>query len=136
MTPYTALLLRSELELRATLDAHEERKRKFALHFSMSEWADRFHRQTDMYAALQRTLGVDDALMARVHRRGRWYLIPDAALYPTLQACIDATLAELAADVRSYQGEVAFAERNNKRRRAAPERVQPARASKWARVGA
>jgi hypothetical protein len=125
MTPYTSLLLRSELELRAALDAHAEWERKFALRFSMSEWADRFRRQTDMYAALQRTLGADDALMARVHRRGRWYLIPDAALYPTLQAYMDATLAELAADVRSHQGEVAFAER-----------VQPARASKRARVGA
>jgi hypothetical protein len=95
-----------------------------------------------MYAALQRTLDVDDALMKRVLRRGRWYLVPDTS-YPTLQAYIDATHAALAADVRAYQAEVAAAEAAHSRRRraqlkakraaAAPERAPPPRASKRAR---
>jgi hypothetical protein len=110
----------------------------------MYEWANDFHRQADMYAALQRTLDVDDALMKRVLGRYRWYLVPDAS-YPSLQAYIDATHAALVADVCTYQAEVAAAEAaHRKRRRAelkakraaaappAPERVQPTRASKRA----
>ena len=123
-------------------EAHEGWQSAYALRFSMYEWASAFHRHADMYAALQRTLGVDDALMKRVLRRYRWYLDPDTC-YPTLQAYIDATYAALTEDVSAYQAEVAAAEAaRRKRRRAelkaeraaaappAPERVQPPREAK------
>jgi hypothetical protein len=129
-------------------EAHEGWQSAYALRFSMYEWANDFHRQADMYTALQSTLDVDDALMKSVLRRYRWYLVPDAS-YPSLQAYIDATNAALVTDVRTYQAEVATAEAAHcKRRRAAlktkraadappaPERAQPTRASKRARASA
>ena len=129
-------------------EAHEGWQIAYALRFSMYEWASAFHRHADKYAAIQRTLGVDDAVMKRVLRRNNWYLDPDTC-YPTLQAYIDATGASLVADVRAYQAEVAAAEAaHRKRRREAlkadraaaappvPERAQPARASKRARGSA
>jgi hypothetical protein len=114
----------------------------------MYGWADNFNRQADMYAALQHTLDVDDALMARVHKRGRWYLIPDN-FYLDLQAYIDATHAALVADVRAYQAEdttfeAAHSRHSSKELKAertagppAPARARPrARASKRARGSA
>ena len=86
--------------------------------------------------------------MARVHKMRRWYLHP-SAIYPSLEAYIDATYATLAAYVRVYQAEVAAAEAAHRKPRRAelkaerasapsptPERAQPARASKRARAGA
>jgi hypothetical protein len=129
-------------------EAHEGWQSAYALRFSMYEWASAFHRHADRYAALQRTLGVDDAVMKRVLRRYNWYLDPDTS-YPTLQAYIDATHAALTADVSAYQAEVAAAEAaHRKRRRAelkaeraaeppsAPERVKPPREAKRARASA
>ena len=128
-------------------EAHEGWQSAYALRFSMYEWASAFHGHADRYAALQRTLGVDDAVMKRVLRRYNWYLDPDTS-YPTLQAYIDATHAALTADVSAYQAEVAAAEAaHRKRRRAelkaeraaeppAPERAQPTYASKRARGSA
>jgi hypothetical protein len=122
--------------------AHEGWQSAYALRFSMYEWASAFHRHADKYAAIQRTLGVDDAVMKRVLRRNNWYLDPDTC-YPTLQAYIDATYAALTEDVSAYQAEVAAAEAaRRKRRRAelkaeraaatppAPKRVQPPREAK------
>jgi hypothetical protein len=129
------------------LEAYDEWKRAYALRFSMYEWADNFHRQADMCAELQRTLDVDDALMARVHKRGRWYLIPYNS-YLDLQADIDVTHAALVADVCTYHAEdAAFEAAHRKRRREAlkaeraaappaPARTQPPRASKRARGSA
>jgi hypothetical protein len=93
-------------------------------------------------------IGVSDWMMARVHARRNWYLLPDNS-YESLEAYIDATRAALVADVRAYQAEVAaFESAHRKRRREAlkaecaaaaspvPERAQPARASKRTRGSA
>jgi hypothetical protein len=108
----------------------------------MRQWAFNTEEQADMCVELERQLGVPDYVMARVHKMCRWYLHP-SAIYPSLEANINATRAAIAADVRVYQAEVAAAEAaHRKRRREAlkakrapepPARAQPARASKRTR---
>ena len=128
----------------ARTDANAECKR--ALLQSMYAWAFNREAQADVCIEVGRARGVPDWLMARVHGRRNWYLIPDVSTYPTLQAYIDASYAALAADVRAYQAEVAAAQAaERKRRRAelkaeraaeptsAPERAQSTRATKRAR---
>jgi hypothetical protein len=86
--------------------------------------------------------------MVRVYARHYWYLLPDNS-YASLEAYIDAMRAALAADVRTYQAEVAAAEAAHRKRRRealkaeraaaaapAPERAPPARASKRTRGSA
>jgi hypothetical protein len=73
------------------------------------QWAFNTQEQVDMCVEVERELDVPDWLMARVHKRRFWYLHP-SAIYPSLEAYIDATRAALVADVRVYQAEVAAAE--------------------------
>ena len=121
-------------------EAHAECKR--ALLQSMYAWAFNREAQADVCIEVGRARGVPDWLMARVHGRSNWYLLPDNS-YESLEANIDATRAALVADVRAYQAEVAAAEAVHRkcRREAlkaeraaaeppAPERAQPPRASK------
>jgi hypothetical protein len=75
-----------------------------------------FPPQVDLCVEVERELGVPDWLMARVHKRRFWYLHP-SAIYPSLEAYIDATHAALVADVRVYQAEVATAEAAHRKRR-------------------
>jgi hypothetical protein len=75
-----------------------------------------FPPQVDLCVEVERELGVPDWLMARVHKRRFWYLHP-SAIYPSLEAYIDATHAALVADVRVYQAEVAAAEAAHRKRR-------------------
>ena len=100
-----------------------------------------------MCANLEDTFDMDDTLMSRIHKRRGWYLVPDASIYTTLEAYIDASYAAMRADVRAYQAEVAAAEAAHRKRRRAelkaeratepvPERAQPVRASKRARASA
>ena len=115
---------------------------------AMNDFANDKWQQTEMCVEVEGILdGVDDALMTRVLRRRCWYLVPDADLYPTLEAYIDAFYDALRADVRAYQAEVAAAEAAHRKHSRAelkaeravepvPERVQPARASKGARASA
>ena len=115
---------------------------------AMRKWANDEWQQIEMCVEVEGILdGVDDALMTRVLRRRGWYLVPNVSTFPTLQAYINASYAALAADVRTYQAEVAAAEAAHRKRRRAelkaeranepgPERAQPARASKRARTGA
>jgi len=135
------------LPMLPALESYEEWKRARALVDSMYAWAEDKAEQTEMCANLEDTFDMDDALMSRIHKRRGWYLVPDAALYPTLEAYIDASYAAMRADVRAYQAEVAAAEAAHRKRRRAelkaeratervPERAQPARASKRARAGA
>jgi hypothetical protein len=70
---------------------------------------DNHYEEMDMCIEVERELGVPDWLMARVHARRNWYLLPDNS-YESLEANIDATRAALVADVRAYQAEVAAAE--------------------------
>jgi hypothetical protein len=132
----------------ARLDAYEEWERELLK--SMNRWANDEWQQIEMCVEVEGILdGVDDALMTRVLRRHGWYLVPNVSTYPTLQAYIDASYAALAADVRTYQAEVAAAQAaERKRRRAelkaeraaeppsAPERAQSTRAAKRARGSA
>jgi hypothetical protein len=120
-----------------------EWKRKHALRYAMQKWAtDNHYEQVDMCVKLEHELGVPDSLMARVHARRNWYLLPNNS-YERLEAYIDATRgAALVADVRVYQAEVAAAKAAHRKRRseelkaeraAEPPvlaRAQPARASK------
>ena len=135
-----------------TTDAHPDAHMaecKRALLQSMYAWAFNREAQADVCIEVGRARGVPDWLMARVHGRRNWYLIPDVSTYPTLADYIDATRAALDADVRAYQAEdAAFEAAHRKRRREAlkaeraaaappaPERAQPPRASKRARASA
>ncbi len=113
----------------------------------MRQWAFNTQEQVDMCVELERELDVPDWLMTRVHKRRRWYLHP-SAIYPSLEAYIDATHAVLVADVRAYQAEVAAAEAAHSKRRheelkaeraaepPAPARTHPTRASKRTRGSA
>jgi hypothetical protein len=110
----------------------------------MRQWVFNTDEQADMRVELERELGVPDWLMARVHKRGLWYLHP-SAIYPSLEAYVATTRAALVADVRAFQAEVAAAEAAHRKRRRealkaeraaeppAPARAQPARASKRTR---
>jgi hypothetical protein len=114
----------------------------------MHQWAFDVDAQADLREEVGRERCVPDWLMARVHARRNWYLCPNSAIYPSLEAYIDATRAALNADVLGYQAEVAASEAHRKRRREAlkaeraaaappvPERAQPPRASKRARGSA
>ena len=135
------------LAMLAVSEIYEKWKRARALVESMYAWANDIDAQADMCANLEDTFDMDDALMSRIHKRRGWYLVPDAALYPTLEAYIVASYAAMRADVRAYQAEVAAAEAAHRKRRRAelkaeratepvPERAQPARASTRARAGA
>ena len=128
----------------ARTDANAEWRR--ALLQSMYAWAYNREAQADVCIEVGRARCVPDWLMARVHGRRIWYLIPDVSTYPTLADYIDATRAALDADVRAYQAEdAAFEAAHRKRRREAlkaeraaaappaPERAQPPRAAKRAR---
>jgi hypothetical protein len=128
-------------------EIYEKWKRARALVESMYAWANNIDAQADMCANLEDTFDMDDALMSRIHKQRGWYLVPDADLYPTLEAYIDASYDAMRADVRAYQDEVAAAEAAHRKRRRAelkaeravepvPERAQPARASKGARASA
>ena len=135
------------LPMLPALESYEEWKRARALVDSMYAWAEDIDEQASMCANLEDTFDMDDALMSRIHKRRGWFLVPDAAIYPTLEAYIDASYAAMRADVRAYQAEVAAAEAAHRKRRRAelkaeratepvPERAQPARASTRARAGA
>jgi hypothetical protein len=115
----------------------------------MYAWAFNREAQADVCIEVGRERCVPDWLMARVHGRRNWYLIPSVSTYPTIGNYIDATRAALDADVRAYQAEdAAFEAAHCKRRREAlkaeraaaappaPERAQPPRASKRARASA
>ena len=129
----------------ARTDAHMAECKR-ALLQSMYAWAFNREAQADVCIEVGRARGVPDWLMARVHGRRNWYLIPSVSTYPTIGDYIDATRAALDADVPAYQAEVAAAEdAHRERRREAlkaeraaaappvPERAQPARASKRTR---
>jgi hypothetical protein len=109
----------------------------------MHQWAFDVDAQADLREEVGRERCVPDCLMARVHARRNWYLRPNSAIYPSLEAYIDATRAALDADVLAYQAEVAAAEDVHRERQRealkaeraaaeppAPERAQPPRASK------
>jgi hypothetical protein len=114
----------------------EEWDRAVARRNAMRAWLADADAHAAMCRALCAELDVPDWLMARVYARRRWYLIPDVA-YWSVEEYIGASRAGLAADVRAYQLEVARVDERKARRAAlTPARVQPARASKWARVGA
>jgi hypothetical protein len=74
----------------------------------MRQWAFDVEAQADLRKEVGRELCVPDWLLVRVHSRRNWYLHP-SAIYPSLEAYIDATRAALAADVHVYQAEVAAA---------------------------
>jgi hypothetical protein len=84
----------------------------------MRQWAFNTQEQVDMCVEVERELDVPDWLMARVHKRRFWsrYLHP-SAIYPSLEAYIDATHAALVADVRVNQAEVAATEAAHRKRR-------------------
>ena len=131
-------------------EAHEEWRRAHALLESMYAWTNDVDAQGDLREEVGRERCVPDWLLARVHRRRNWNLIPNVSgsAHPTIAAYIDATRAALDADVRAYQGEVAAAEAAHRQRRRealkaeraaappAPERAQPPRESKRARASA
>jgi hypothetical protein len=75
----------------------------------MRQWAFNTQEQVDMCVELEHELDVPDWLMTRVHKHLRWYLQP-SAIYPSLEAYIDAMHATLVADVRTHQAEVAAAQ--------------------------
>jgi hypothetical protein len=120
-----------------------------ALLESVYAWAFNREAQADVCIEVGRERCVPDWLMARVHGRRNWYLVPNVSTYPTISDYIDATRAALDGDVRAYQAEdAAFEAAHRKRRREAlkaeraatappaPERAQPPRASKRARASA
>jgi hypothetical protein len=128
-------------------EAHAECKR--ALLQSMYAWAFNREAQADVCIEVGRERCVPDWLIARVHGRRNWYLIPNVSTYPTIADYIYATRAALDTDVRAYQAEdAAFEAAHRKRRREAlkaeraaavppaPERAQPPRESKRARASA
>ena len=135
-----------------TLSAYEQKnlndwRRAHAECELMHQWAFDVDAQADLREEVGRERCVPDCLMARVHAHRNWYLRPNSAIYPSLEAYINATHAALVADVRVYQAEVAAAEAAHRKRRRAerkaeratepvPERAQPARASKRARADA
>ena len=85
----------------------------------MRQWAFNIDEQADMCVELERELGVPDWLMARVHKRGLWYLHP-SAIYPSLEAYVATTRAALVADVRAFQAEVAAGAGEQARRGGGP----------------
>ena len=99
----------------------------------MRAWTTDADARAAMCLALCKELDVPDWLVARVHARRRWYLIPDVA-YWSLAEYVAASRAALAADVRAYQIEVARLAQRKERRREPPTRVQPARASRRPRA--
>jgi hypothetical protein len=82
-------------------DAHEEWRRAHALLESMYAWTNDVDAQADLREEVGRERCVPDWLLARVHRRRNWYLIPNVSAHPTIAAYIDATRAALDADVRA-----------------------------------
>jgi hypothetical protein len=82
----------------------------------MHQWAFDVEAQADLREEVGRERCVPDWLMVRVHSRRSWYLHP-SAIYPSLEAYIDATRAALDADVRAYQAEVGAAEAAHRKRR-------------------
>jgi hypothetical protein len=101
--------------------AHAECERMRQLAFETQE-------QVDLCVEVERELGVPGWLMARVHKRRFWYLYP-SAIYPSLEAYIDATHAALVADVRAYQAEVAAAEAAHPSRKRRREELKAERAA-------
>ena len=81
MTTMYAILQKNPNHFR---DMHEECAR-------MWQWGFNPQAQEELRAEVGRALGVDDAFMARVHRRHPHYPIHASILFPTLAAYIDAT---------------------------------------------
>jgi hypothetical protein len=112
---------------------NEDWQRAVARREAMRAWLVDADAHAAMCRALCKEIDVPDWLMARVHARRRWYLVPDVA-YWSVEEYIDASRAGLAADVRAYQLEVArLAQRKVCRAALVPTRV-PARAGKRARA--
>jgi hypothetical protein len=102
----------------------------------MRQWAFNPQVQAELRAEIGRELGVDDAFMARVHRRHPYYPIHASILFPTLAAYIDATRDIYIANVRACQAEdAAFEAAHRKPRREAlkAERAAAARVQTRAR---
>jgi hypothetical protein len=82
----------------------------------MHQWACDVEAQAELCEEVGRERCVPDWLMVRVHSRCNRYLHP-SAIYPSLEAYIDATRVALDADVLAYQAEVAAAKAAHRKRR-------------------
>jgi hypothetical protein len=116
----------------STLPAYEQNlndwRRAHAECERMRQWAFYTQEQVDLCVEVERELGVPGWLITRVHKRRFWYLHP-SAIYPSLEAYIDATHATLVADVRAYQAEVAAAEAAHPSRKRRREELKAERAA-------